>query len=116
MSRQHLPNRRPAATVRTTWQTEGGTHTIHLTAGYDLDGNLREVFYADGQKTGAGLRDVVQDACVLISLLLQHGVPRDQIAKSMSSQTLYGSTVPTTIIGTIAGALGKLDALNPDPE
>jgi hypothetical protein len=113
MARHQLPDRRPAVTVLATWQTEGGGHKIHLTAGYDLEGRLREVFYADGQKTGAGLRDVVQDACVLVSLLLQHDVPLDQIAKSMASETIYFKTVPTTIIGTIVRALGDLDIVQP---
>lgn len=65
--------------------TEDG-HTIHLTVGCDPeeDGRPLEVFYSVGFRSGSQLEFLVQDACVLISLLLQHGLRPEDVEKSLS--------------------------------
>lgn len=53
-----------------------------LCIGYDEVGNAREVF-ADGEKFGSAMQAFVSDACVIISIALQHGISRDELARSM---------------------------------
>jgi len=97
------PARRPAVTHKLTWRTGTAEHSFHITVG--LDPNTAkpiEVFYADGQRHGSQLQHTIQDACVLISLLLQHGVAPFAIAKSLSTASAFGTEQPSSIIGTIA--------------
>ena len=81
--RHDLPARRLCETRRV--QTPEG-HTIHLTVGFDPEepDRPREVFYSGGFRTGSQLEFQVQDACVLISLLLQHGHRPATILKSLA--------------------------------
>ena len=106
MNRNRPPDRRPTITRRVTWQTDTAEHRFNLSIGYDPATNLPiEVFYADGQKTGTSLRDTVQDACVLISLLLQYGATPADIGKSLSTAPVFGETKPATMLGVIAEAI-----------
>ncbi len=81
--RYDLPTRRLTETRKIT--TVHG-HTVYLSLGYDpRDPNRpREIFYSAGFKSGSQLEFMVQDACVLISLLLQNGHMPADIAKSLS--------------------------------
>ena len=81
--RHDLPGRRLCETRRI--QTPEG-HTIHLTIGYDPDepDRPREVFYSGGFRSGSQLEFQVQDACVLISLLLQHGLTACAVLTSLA--------------------------------
>ena len=81
--RHDLPARRLCETRRV--ETPEG-HTIHLTVGYDPaePDRPREVFYSGGFRSGSQLEFQVQDACVLISLLLQHGLTADAVLKSLA--------------------------------
>jgi len=73
--------------------------------GYPETGQPVEVFYADGQRIGSQLQHAIQDACVLISLLLQYGVEPNAIAKTLSSAPVLGDPQPATVIGVIAEAI-----------
>lgn len=96
--RNRLPNRRPSVTRKITWDQ----HRFYVTIGFDpKTGDTREVFYADGQRTGSQLQHAIQDACVLVSLLLQHGMSPDQIGKSLSTAPVMGEERPASVIGTI---------------
>ncbi|WP_439140251.1 TSCPD domain-containing protein [Roseicyclus sp.] len=106
MTRQQPPNRRPALTIPLKWRTELATHAFDITIGLDpVSGDAIEVFYADGQRGGSQLQHAIQDACVLISLLLQHGVQARDIAKSLSTMPVHGSPEFATVVGVIVGAL-----------
>lgn len=110
MTRTRSPARRPSLTGRATWQTEAAKHRFHITAGYDpMTGRLCEVFYADGQKTGTNLRDTVQDACILISMLLQHGETVNEIGKSLNVAPVAGTRRPASILGTIVETLRGME-------
>jgi hypothetical protein len=91
MTRTKLSARRPAVTALATWKTEGAEHRFHVSVGFDpRSGAIAEVWYADGQKTGTALRASAQDACILVSLLLQHGVSVEAIGKSLNRATVFG--------------------------
>jgi hypothetical protein len=104
--RKRPPDRRPSFTRRLAWRTETGEHHFHVTIGVDItNGQPIEAFYADGQRIGSQLQHAIQDACVLISLLLQYGVDPGSIAKSLSSAPVFGEPQPATVIGVIAQAV-----------
>lgn len=106
MARVRPPNRRPSVTRRLSWRTEGSEHQFHVTIGVDvMTGQPVEVFYADGQRFGSQLQHAIEDACVLISLLLQYGVEPGSIEKSLSSVPVLCEPQPATVIGVIAQAI-----------
>lgn len=105
--RHNLPKRSLTETRRI--ETPDG-HTIHLSVGYDPkeDGRPREVFYSAGFKSGSALEFQIQDACVLISILLQHGHRPEDIAKSLALVERPGGAIAyRSITGLIADELVK---------
>lgn len=106
MTRKRLPDRRPSTNLSIAWATEAGEHQVTLTAGFDpATGALAEVFYSDGQKTGSQLQHTMQDACVIISIALQHGVTVAELAHSLGRVPLWGRMAPASPIGAIIDAL-----------
>ena len=107
--RQRLPNRRPSITLPVAWSTGRGVLHFTLTAGFDPEtGTVAEVFYADGQREGSAMQHTVQDACVVISLALQHGVQPTDLAHSLGRLPLPGGEGPASPIGAIVDALEGL--------
>jgi hypothetical protein len=103
--RHVLPTRRLAENRKVT-TPEG--HTVHLSIGYDPDepDRPREVFYSAGFKSGSQLEFQIQDACVMFSLLLQHGLLPEDVAKSLSrTEQPDGSMAYASIVGLIADEL-----------
>ena len=104
--RKRPPDRRLSFTRRLVWRTETGDHHFRASISVDINtGQPVEVFYADGQRVGSQLQHAIQDACVLISLLLQYGVDPQAIGKSLSSVPVLGEPQPATVIGVIAQAV-----------
>ena len=93
MTRRHLPNRRPNESIAV--EFEGARYTV--TIGYRDDGKPAEVF-CHGAKSGSAMDRLLDDACVTLSLLLQHGVDPAVLAHSMGR--LQMSTA-ASIIGTM---------------
>ena len=117
--RRRLPNRRPSET-----QTVNvGNHTFEATVGFDpADGRPREIFLA-GAKHGSGLASVLDDASVIISISLQHGISAAALAKSVArlptapltpADLAVSSgpthTAPASIIGAALDLLQGFDA------
>ena len=103
--RHDLPSRRLGETRRIV--TPDG-HTIYLTIGFDPaePTRPREVFYSAGFRSGSQLEFQIQDACVLISLLLQHGHSPAAIAKSLSRTEQPGGGMDyASITGLIVAEL-----------
>ena len=106
--RSRLPDRRLAVTREVTWATEGAEHRFLVTIGvHPATGKVLEVFYGSGLKSGTDLRHSIQDACVLISILLQHGAAPADIAKSLGTRPIFGTNRPASVIGAIAEAIEK---------
>lgn len=108
-ARAVLPQRRPNMTR----DLVHGDFAFTLTIGFDLAGRPREVF-ADGQRIGSNVAHVIADACVVISLALQHGcAPRD-LPKSMGRVPDVmrggGACLPASVLGAIAEAIAEIDA------
>ena len=120
--RERPSNRRLLETRKVEHRRPDGNVTrILVTVGYDPSAPDRpiEVFYSEGFRSGSDMEFTVQDACVLISLLLQHGVPPSTIASSTATResedadlmagdlVLPKDALPThgSLAGTIAAEL-----------
>ncbi|ACI97507.1 ribonucleotide reductase [Rhodospirillum centenum] len=97
MSRIRRPDRRPAETAEIAFDGQRFTVTI----GFYPDGRPGEVF-ADGARIGSDLDALLDDACVALSLLLQHGVDPRRLAGSMGR---LGDQRPASLIGAVADLL-----------
>ena len=103
--RHTLPTRRLTETRRI--ETPDG-HKVFLSIGFDPaePSRPREVFYSAGFKSGSQLEFQIQDACVLISLLLQHGHRPDDVAKSLARiEQPDGTMAYASITGLVAAEL-----------
>ena len=96
-TRQHLPNRRPSQTV----DLDFGGKRYSVGFGFYPDGRLAEAFVS-GAKTGSQLDAQLNDAAILISLMLQHDIKPRDIAKSMS-RVRVGEAA--SLIGALADLL-----------
>lgn len=97
MTRTSLPDRRRNETFPTEYR---GSKWV-ITVGFDDAGNPREVF-ANGPKEGSDMQHVLSDACVVISIALQHGIAAAELMKSIGSiPTFEDHSEPASPIGII---------------
>ena len=103
MTRQILPHRRPNETR----EIEHDGRRLTVTVGFDLDARPREVF-ADGVREGTDLAHILADACVVVSLALQHGAEPSALRKSLGvvPDPARGehATRPASVLGAIVAA------------
>ena len=107
LPRHALPTRRISETRRILLR---GTHKVYLTIGFDPaePERPREIFYSGGFRYGSDLEYEMQDVCVMISLLLQHGVEAKAIAKSLAKrETAFGEMEYATLVGGIVEEIEK---------
>ncbi len=76
--RQRLPSRRPNETADLDF--DGARYAV--TVGFYPDGRPGEVFTGNA-KVGSSVEAVLDDAAILISLLLQHGVEPAALARTV---------------------------------
>jgi hypothetical protein len=101
MSRQRLPDRRPSVT--TTFVRDYRSYSV--TFGFDPNtGRIGEVF-THGAKIGSAMDGILDDACIALSLLLQHGVEPTALAASMGR--LGDGKTPASIIGALADLIAR---------
>ncbi len=100
-NRQRLPNRRENETVDLVFDG----HRYHVTVGFALDGQPREVF-CHGGKVGSGMDLILDDACVALSLLLQHGIDPQGLAHSMGR---LGDSAAASIIGALVDLVSSFE-------
>ena len=99
MTRQHLPNRRANETVDVTHDG----HAYAVTLGFEpASGEVREIF-THGAKVGSAMDGILDDVCILLSILLQHGVQPSSFVGSMGKLGHGGE--PASIIGRLASLL-----------
>lgn len=88
---------------------KAGAGTFFLTIGLDPT-TLKpcEVFYAEGFRSGSDLEFLVIDACIVISVALQHGIEPSAMAKSLSRREAPdGELVDASILALILRALAE---------
>lgn len=121
MNRIKPSNRRTGITIK----IEVADLTVHATANFGLDGKPIELFLP-GPKPGSPIATLLEDAAVVISVALQHGIPATALAKSMArvpaspiqpsglaDPKIEVPTAPATVIGA---ALTWLARLTDNPE
>ena len=104
MTRATLPNRRPNITRAVQWDG----HEFSVTIGFDpATAHPSEVF-ADTAK-GGQMQCTIADACVLISIALQHGITPAELAKSLGRVPVFtgeeGATGPASPVGAVVEAI-----------
>jgi hypothetical protein len=108
MTRTRLPDRRRNAIRDIAFC--GRAFTVCV--GYDDAGRPLEVF-ADGQKTGSAMAAFIDDACIVISVALQHGLTPEALARSISTVPVWEDGVKGEGAASPVGAI--LAALEPAP-
>lgn len=104
-ARARLPARRPSIVATVEWQ--GATWL--LGAGFDREGRAREVFL-DGPKVGSDQEALLDDACVAVSLLLQHGLGAAELAAHLGREGSEPGAPMASPLGRIAAELAELEA------
>src|SRR4051812_2876173 len=93
--RRRLPNRRTSITE----DIAIGGMKLSASVGFDNAGRPGELFLS-GAKDGSGLAAVLNDASVVISVALQHGIPASALAKSISrAPNERGNIQAASVIG-----------------
>jgi hypothetical protein len=93
--RDLLPMRRRNETFNMRFGEQNALYTITL--GYYDDGRIGECFI-DGAKAGSGMHAITHDAAMLLSLILQHGVPLSTVRRAVSRNA---DGKASTIIGAV---------------
>jgi hypothetical protein len=99
--RERLPNRRPNVSRVIEWRT----HKLHICAGLSRDGRILEIFCRSG-RPASDIDELVDDAAVLLSRLLQHGDRLADIARGLGR--LPGGE-PASLVGAIADAVREIE-------
>jgi hypothetical protein len=106
--RRRLPNRRNAVTETIVI----GNVTLTASIGFDETGRPAEVFLS-GAKDGSGLAAILDDASVVISIALQHGIPAKALAKSISRAPDYAAvTKAASVIGAALDLVAEYETPN----
>lgn len=102
--RTPLPGRRPSWTSTILYRDQ----PLEVTVGFDPAGEPREVF-ATGPREGSDMAHVLADACVVISIALQHDIPAVALTKSLGTVPCWRNgeegQAPASPIGAILGVL-----------
>jgi hypothetical protein len=76
-----------------------------VTFGFDVSNDRIGEVFTHGAKIGSAMDRILDDACVALSLLLQHGVEPAALAASMGR--LGDGKSPASIIGALADLIAK---------
>ena len=104
MSRLRLPDRRPNDTAEVAF--DGVRYAV--TVGYYPDSGLAGELFTHGAKVGSAMDAILDDACVAVSLLLQHGVDPAVLAASMGR--VGRNDEPASIVGALVDLLAARNA------
>jgi hypothetical protein len=106
--RRRLPNRRNTLTE----DIELGNMVIAASIGLDDAGRPKELFMS-GAKDGSGMSAILNDASVVISVALQHGIPPSMLAKSISrAPDCYGTVTASSVIGRALDLITQYEERN----
>jgi hypothetical protein len=101
MTRQRLPDRRPGMTTLLVHNDRSYSVTI----GFDVASDRVGEVFTHGAKVGSSMDAILDDACITLSLLLQHGIEPSSLASSMGR--LGDGKTPASIIGALADLLAR---------
>ena len=101
MARQRLPHRRPNQTVELVF--DGARYEVTI-GFHPATGEAREIF-CHGAKAGSNMDAILDDACILLSILLQHGVAPASLVATMGKLGEVGQCA--SILGALAELLAR---------
>lgn len=109
MTRTNLPNRRPNETLELSHRGL----TFYVTVGFDpVTGAPLEVF-GSTPHAGSDFAILLSDACVILSIALQHGIVPSALSKTMQWSPVMGqadkTSEPASVIGAILVALVPME-------
>lgn len=105
MKRHPLRPRREAVTTLIEW--EGSTWSVSV--GFDEGWRVREIF-ADGTKTGTDLEAMLDDACILTSMLLQSGADIADLADKLGREGVKPWAPAASIVGLAIKKAAEIEA------
>ena len=97
MTRQRLPNRREQVTEEIRWLEPGG-QLYKVSIGLDDERIVREIWIRS-TKIGSDMEALLDDACVLVSRLLQNGAPLEVIVRTLGREGADPSSPSASILG-----------------
>jgi hypothetical protein len=100
-NRRPLPYRRACENFST--KLPGLDRQVTMTIGYYIDGTPGEVFVSD-VKAGTHADAMTRDCAVLLSLCLQHGIPVETVAKTITREP---DGAPSSVMGVLIDHLKK---------
>jgi hypothetical protein len=103
--RRGLPSRRLSVHERLEW----GGRAWSVTIGFDVDGTVREVF-VNAERSSGDLEAIIHDGCILLSLLLQVGVPASRLAEHLGREGVLPDAPAASPIGLVAKRLVAIEA------
>lgn len=103
--REPLPHRRMSSTERLVWDQQAWS----ITVGFDPMGRAREVFVC-AERSSSQLEAVISDGCILLSILLQLGVPSAELWRHLGREGTDPSLPAATPIGLVAKRLVQIEA------
>jgi hypothetical protein len=101
VTRTRLPDRRPNMTMEFVYEA----NTYSVTLGFDVANDRVAEVFTHGAKIGSAMERLLDDACVALSLLLQHSVSPDGLAASMGR--IGDGETPASIIGALADLIAR---------
>lgn len=102
MTRNQLPDRREAVTIR----VRHGALTADATVGFYPSGAIGEIFVNVSSRVGSDIDALARDAAVTLSIAIQHGTPLDTIRHAVT-RNADGS--PSSIIGALIDGMRGVD-------
>lgn len=112
MGRAPLQNRR-ASVVEDVLYTSAGGNDQRFTVrfGFDQNNRIKECF-CNSLKSGTDLNGLINDSCIAISLLLQHGMSMADLAEAFGENRAEGQSngPPSSPLGAVARAGAKIEA------
>jgi hypothetical protein len=103
-SRLRLPNRRRAVTASLHWPN-ANARPVQISAGFGTDGRIMESFIRGSGKAGSEANELLDDAAVLLSRLLQYGDRLDDIAAGLGHSS---DGTRSSILGAAVDALKEM--------
>ena len=101
MTRARLPDRRPSCTTVLVYEN----NRYSVTLGFDVHHDRIAEVFTHGAKVGSGMDRLLDDVCVALSLLLQHGAEPTPLAASMGR--LGDGASPASIVGALADLIAS---------
>lgn len=99
MTRSRLPNRR----AQETFDLEHDGQRYSVSLGFHDDGRPGEAFI-QSHRRGTAIEAAARDSAILISLMIQHGLPLDEIRHGLTRDS-HGH--PASIIGAVVDAVSR---------